>query len=176
MMVYRISVLSFTHSAFISDRWLAFPFSITENSFPRHADFFPPVWWKHYRYETEQEADFFLGSSVDKSQMWPLRDKVHVSQGRERRIKNRAERKRVRLVSATSHSLIRVLPSLHARFPSARWTRQRQICLNALSSSVAGDELIGADKRREAALCSRTCEHIFLDKCFPLQPYDEAVA
>lgn len=37
----------------------------------------PFVWWKHSRYETEQEADFFLGSSVDNSQMWPLQDKVH---------------------------------------------------------------------------------------------------
>lgn len=42
MMVYRITVLSFTHSALISDRWLAFPFNITENSFPKHTDFFPP--------------------------------------------------------------------------------------------------------------------------------------
>lgn len=41
MMVYRITVLSFTHFSLISDRWLAFPFNITENSFPKHTDFFP---------------------------------------------------------------------------------------------------------------------------------------
>lgn len=57
---------------------------------------------------------FFLGSSVDNSQMWPLQDKVHAPQGRERRIKSCAERKHVRLVSATSHFLICVLP-FHAR-------------------------------------------------------------
>lgn len=41
-MVYRITVLSFTHSALISDRWLAFAFNITQNSFPKCTDFFPP--------------------------------------------------------------------------------------------------------------------------------------
>lgn len=41
-MVYRITVLSFTHSALISDRWLAFAFNITQNSFPKGTDFFPP--------------------------------------------------------------------------------------------------------------------------------------
>ena len=41
MTVYRITVLSFTRSALISDRWLAFAFNITQNSFPKHTDFFP---------------------------------------------------------------------------------------------------------------------------------------
>lgn len=41
MMVYRITVLSFTRSALISDRWLAFAFNITQNSFPKLTDFFP---------------------------------------------------------------------------------------------------------------------------------------
>lgn len=41
-MVYRITVLSFTHSALISDRWLAFAFNITQNSFPKRTGFFPP--------------------------------------------------------------------------------------------------------------------------------------
>lgn len=35
MTVYRITVLSFTLSALISDRWLAFAFNITHNSFPK---------------------------------------------------------------------------------------------------------------------------------------------
>lgn len=101
----------------------------------------PFVWWKHSRYETEQEADFFLGSSVDNSQMWPLQDKVHVPQGRERRIKNCAERKHVRLVSATSRFLICVLPFASANFSSGyfpHWTSERQIHMNALSGCVAG--------------------------------------
>lgn len=102
-MVYRITVLSFTHSALISDRWLAFAFNITHNSFPKRTDSpHSPLWWKHSRYETEQEADFFLSSGVDNSQMWPLQDKVHAPQGRGSRIKNRAERKHVRWVSAIS--------------------------------------------------------------------------
>ncbi len=42
MKVYRITVLSFTHSALIFDRWLAFAFNITQNSFPKRPDFFPP--------------------------------------------------------------------------------------------------------------------------------------
>lgn len=41
-MVYRITVLSFIHSALISDRWLAFAFNITQNSFPKRSDFFLP--------------------------------------------------------------------------------------------------------------------------------------
>lgn len=42
MMVYRITVLSFALCSLISDRWLAFTFNITQNSFPKRADFFPP--------------------------------------------------------------------------------------------------------------------------------------
>lgn len=42
---------------------------------------------------------FFLSSSVDNSQMWPLQNEVHVPQGRERRIKPSAERKHVTGVS-----------------------------------------------------------------------------
>lgn len=42
MTVYRITVLSFTRSALICDRWLAFAFNITQNSFPKRRDFFPP--------------------------------------------------------------------------------------------------------------------------------------
>lgn len=99
----------------------------------------PFVWWKYSRYETEQETDFFLGSSVDNSQMWPLQDKVHVPQGRERRIKNCAERKHVRLVSATSRFLICVLPFARAHFSSGyfpHWTSERQIHMNALSGWI----------------------------------------
>lgn len=60
----------------------------------------PPARWKRSRYETEQEAEvFFLSSSVDNSQMWPLQNEVHVPQGRERRIKAGAERKHVTGVS-----------------------------------------------------------------------------
>lgn len=40
-MVYRITVLSFTPFALISDRWLAFAFNIAQNSFPKRTDFFP---------------------------------------------------------------------------------------------------------------------------------------
>lgn len=41
-MVYRITVLSFTHCALISDRWLAFASNIAQNSFPKRTDFFLP--------------------------------------------------------------------------------------------------------------------------------------
>lgn len=40
MMVYRITVLNFSLSALISDRWLAFGFNIAQNSFPKCSDCF----------------------------------------------------------------------------------------------------------------------------------------
>lgn len=52
---------------------------------------------------------FFPSSSSDNSQTWPLQNELHLPQGRERRIKTGAERKRVTGVSAFS---------LHVLFPS----------------------------------------------------------
>lgn len=106
MMVYRITVLSFIYAALISDRWLAFSSNIAQDSFPKRTDFFPPSDESTPDMRQSRKQTFFLSSSVDNSQMWPLQDKVHVPQGRERGIKNCAERKHVRRVSATSHFMI----------------------------------------------------------------------
>lgn len=96
-MVYRITVLSFLHPALMSDHWLlSQPLTLRRIHFRKTQTSPSPPRWKCSRYETEEEAEFFLSSRVDNSQIWPLQNEVHAPQGREReRIKTGAERKHV---------------------------------------------------------------------------------
>ena len=65
MIVYRITDLTCSRSALISGRCSAFiPLHITQNSFQKTPRLLQSVWWKHTRYETEQEADFFFSFPV----------------------------------------------------------------------------------------------------------------
>lgn len=115
MMVYRITVLSFLHPALMSDHWLLFS--------PEHYAEFISERCRRLSPSSDESAPdtrqsrkwrvFFLSSSADNSQTWPLHNEVRLPQGRERWIKTSAERKRVTGASAFSlHGLF--LSLVHA--------------------------------------------------------------
>lgn len=116
MMVYRNTVLSFTLLWFLTTGWLSL-LTLHRIHFRNVQTSSPRLMKAHQIWDRAGSRLFFftllsltrshsLSSSVDNSQMWPLQDKVHVPQGREKRIKNCGERKHVRWVSATCLTLI----------------------------------------------------------------------
>lgn len=140
-MVYRIRVLSFTRSALISDRWLALGFNITQNSFPKRSDFFPPSDESTPDTRQSRKQTFFSVAVLTTVKRDLFKTRYMLLRGGKGELRAVLRGSMSDGCQPPPHFLICVLPLAHANFSSGYFlhrTSERQIHMSVLCICVAG--------------------------------------